>query len=151
MYVRKLSVKEREYSRLVKKASPPSPLFKDMARAFLVGGIICCIGQALIGLWGSVGLSEENASAAASVTLVFLGALFTALGVYDRIAKFAGAGTLVPITGFANSIVSPAMEFRFEGLVSGMAAKMFVIAGPVLVFGVSASVVYGILFYALGG
>ena len=121
-----------------------------MLRAFAVGGLICCVGQALAGLFGSLGLGKEDASAAVSITMVLLGAALTALGVYDRIAKFAGAGTLVPITGFANSVASPAMEFKSEGYIAGLAAKMFVIAGPVLVYGVAASAVYGVLLFIFG-
>lgn len=110
----------------------------------MVGGLICVLGQALIDLYQKLGLGREDAGAAASVSLIFLSALLTGLGLYDKIAKFAGAGTLVPITGFANSIVSPAMEFKSEGFIMGMSAKLFTVAGPVLVFGISASILYGI-------
>lgn len=118
-----------------------------MLKAFVIGGLICCLGQAILdGYKEWCGLSKEDAATAASITLVFLGALLTGFSLYDKIAKFAGAGTLVPITGFANSVVAPALEFKSEGLVTGMSAKMFVIAGPVIVFGISASVIYGILY-----
>jgi len=138
---------KKEYGKYIKEKSPKSPLLPDMLKAFLVGGIICTIGQAVINGWKAAGLDEENAASATCVTLVFLGVLFTALGVYDRIARFAGAGTLVPITGFANAVSSPALEYKAEGFVSGMAAKMFVIAGPVIVFGLTASVIYGVVYW----
>ena len=140
-----MKMTNREYGRLVKEKSPNSPLAANMIKAFVSGGIICCIGQLLTDGFLSLGLEKLNASAATSVSLVFLGALLTGLGVYDTIARFAGAGTLVPITGFANAVVSPALEFKAEGFVAGTAAKMFVIAGPVIVYGVSASAVYGII------
>ena len=145
-----VNMTDQEYRKYVAGRCPPSPLGRDMLRAFFSGGLICAVGQGILALWGLAGLEEEAAASAASVTLVFLGALLTGLGVYDRLAKYCGAGTLVPITGFANSIASPALEFRSEGFVSGMAAKMFVIAGPVLVFGLSASVVYGLVLVLLG-
>ena len=146
-----VNMTNREYKKYVAGRCPPSPLGRDMLRAFLSGGLICALGQGILTLWGLAGLEEETAAGATSVTLVFLGALLTGLGVYDRLAKFCGAGTLVPITGFANSIASPALEFKSEGFVAGMAAKMFVIAGPVLVFGLSASVVYGVVLVLFGG
>ncbi|MDR0861501.1 MAG: stage V sporulation protein AC [Oscillospiraceae bacterium] len=136
----------KEYGDYVAAKSPPSRVGANLVRAFLVGGAICCVGQVIRTGYAGAGLSKELAAAATSVTLVFLGALLTGLKVYDRIAKFAGAGTLVPITGFANSVVAPALEFKTEGYVTGTAAKMFIIAGPVLVFGVSASVLYGIIY-----
>ena len=145
-----VNMTNQEYRKYVAGRCPPSPLGRDILRAFLSGGLICAVGQGLLALWSLAGLEEETAAGAASVSLVFLGALLTGLGVYDRLAKYCGAGTLVPITGFANSIASPALEFKSEGLVAGMAAKMFVIAGPVLVFGLSASVVYGLVLLLLG-
>ena len=145
-----MKMTNEEYNEYLKKMSPPSPLGKDMLKAFLVGGIICCIGQGLIALWGSFGLSEKDAATATTITLVFLGAFLTGFGIYDRIAKFAGAGTIVPITGFANSVVSPALEFKSEGLITGTAVKMFTISGPVIVFGLSASVIYGIILVLFG-
>ena len=141
----------QEYQRYVAQRAPASPLARDTFRAFLSGGVICAIGQGILALWGLAGLDEETAAGAASVTLVFLGALLTGLGLYDRLARYCGAGTLVPITGFANSIASPAMEFRSEGLVTGTAVKMFTIAGPVIVYGVTASVVYGLVLALFGG
>ena len=119
-------------------------------RAFLYGGAICCIGQAFLNLYTALGLDAETAGTACSITLIFLGAALTAAGVYDDIAKRAGAGTLVPITGFANSVAAPALEFKTEGFITGTAAKMFVIAGPVIVYGASAGVVYGLLLLLLG-
>ena len=146
-----VNMTNQEYRKYVARRCPPSPLGRDMFRAFLSGGLICALGQGILALWSLAGLEEENAAGATSVTLIFLGVLLTGLGVYDRLAKFCGAGTLVPITGFANSIASPALEFKSEGFVAGMAAKMFVIAGPVLVYGLSASVLYGLVLVLFGG
>ena len=145
-----MNMTTEQYKEYADRHAPRSPITKDMLRAFLVGGIICCIGQLGIDLYGAAGLDEESAATAASITLVFLGALLTGLGLYDKIAKFAGAGTLVPITGFANSVVAPALEFKTEGFITGTAAKMFVIAGPVIVFGISSSVVYGLILCIFG-
>ncbi len=144
-----MKMTNEEYARFAEKHAPRSPLWRDLLRAFLVGGLICCLGQFLLALWQGAGLDGEAAATACSVTLVFLGAALTGLGVYDRLAKFAGAGTLVPITGFANSVVAPALEFKTEGFITGTAAKMFVIAGPVLVFGLSSSVLYGLVLCLL--
>ena len=129
------------------KASPPSSIIKNTILAILIGGAICTIGQVLFFLYTKAGLNEQDARATVSITLIGLGALLTALKIYDNIAKYAGAGTIVPITGFANSIVAPAIEFKSEGHVMGIGSKMFIIAGPVLVFGITASVVYGIIVY----
>ena len=137
----------KEYSQMVKHASPHSPLFKDCLRAFLIGGAICTLGQALGNLYIACGLGEEIAKPLTSVTLIFLAVFLTALGVFDRIAKFAGAGTLVPITGFANAVASPAIEFKSEGWILGLGAKLFTIAGPVIVYGTVASVVYGVIYW----
>ena len=142
-----LRIDEARYAEMVRELSPPSPLVRDMVKAFLVGGAICVLGQLVLDGYRALGLDREAAGTAEAITMVFLGALLTGLGVYDKLARHAGAGTLVPITGFANAVASPAMEFRTEGLVSGMAAKMFTIAGPVLVFGVGSSVVYGLIYY----
>ena len=141
----------QEYQKLVKAHARPSPLWKDLLWAFGVGGSICTLGQALRNLYQSWGLDQEAAGTAVSVTLIFAAALLTGLGLFDKLAKRAGAGTLVPITGFANAMVSPALEFKSEGLITGTAAKLFVVAGPVLVFGVSASVIYGILLCLFRG
>ncbi len=139
-----------EYGKYVNSKSKPSPSGKNCLWAFCVGGLICVIGQGLMELYKSWGLGSDEAGTATSVTLILLAALLTGLGIFDDIAKHAGAGTLVPITGFANAMVSPALEFKSEGLVMGVAAKMFVIAGPVLVFGISASVIYGLVLILLG-
>lgn len=144
-----MDMTNKEYGQYVNSKSKPSPLGKNLVWAFLVGGLICTAGQGLLNLFRYMGLNEMGAATAVSVTLIFLAALFTGLGLFDKLAKHAGAGTLVPITGFANAMVSPALEFKSEGLVMGMSAKMFAIAGPVLVFGISASVIYGILLQLL--
>ncbi len=144
-----MKMTNKDYSEYVKRRSPKSKLLPDMLRAYLVGGLICCLGQLLLGCFKKVGLEEKDAGAATSICLILLGAVLTGAGVYDRIAKFAGAGTLVPITGYANSVVSPALEFKTEGFVLGVGAKMFTIAGPVIVYGVSASVVYGIIYWVM--
>lgn len=138
---------EKQYDALVKELSPPSPVGKDCLLAFLVGGAICCLGQVFLNWYGSLGLDKDMAGTAASMSLVALSALFTGLSLYDDLAKYAGAGSLVPITGFANAIASPAVEFKTEGFVLGVGAKMFTIAGPVLVYGTAASVVYGFLYW----
>ena len=138
---------EREYGRLVDELSPDSPMGKDCLIAFVVGGLICTLGQVFIELYGKIGLDKDNAGTAASMTLVALSALLTGLSLYDNIAKFAGAGTLVPITGFANAVAAPAVEFKTEMMPGGAANKMFIIAGPVIVYGVSASVVYGFIYW----
>ncbi|MGI5970255.1 MAG: stage V sporulation protein AC [Oscillospiraceae bacterium] len=140
-----MKMTNKEYAEYVKKKSPNSSLWLNMLKAFISGGIICAIGQAFIELYKNAGLDKTEAGTAASVTLIFIGGLLTGLHVYDKIAKHAGAGTLVPITGFANSIVSPALEYKSEGFVMGMSAKMFTIAGPVLVYGITASIVYGLI------
>lgn len=137
---------QKQYAKLVKQISPPSPVGKDCLLAFLVGGLICTLGQGLTELYTSV-LDKQSAATAASMTLVALSALLTGLSLYDDIAKAAGAGTLVPITGFANAISAPAVEFRTEGFILGVGARMFTIAGPVIVYGLSASVVYGVIYY----
>ena len=136
-----------EYGKLVKDISPPSPIVKNCIWAFLVGGAICCLGQLIKTGYQALGLDEESAGTAVSMTLVLLSALLTGLSVYDDIAKHAGAGTLVPITGFANAVAAPAIEFKTEGFILGLGAKMFTIAGPVIVYGVSASVVYGFIYW----
>ena len=141
---------KEEYLKYLEKKSPDSPILKDCILAFLVGGGICTIGQAFLDFYQKVlSLPEDEAKTAVSVTMIFLGALFTGLDLYCRLGKYAGAGTLVPITGFANAIVSPAMEFKKEGLVLGLAAKMFVIAGPVLVYGITSSVAVGLVYWLM--
>ena len=138
---------EKEYAKLVKQLSPKSPIWKNCVWAFLVGGGICTLGQLILNGYAALGAEKETASAAASMTLVVLSALFTGLSLYDDLAKHAGAGTLVPITGFANAVAAPAVEFQTEGFVLGTAAKMFTIAGPVIVYGTVASVIYGIVYW----
>ena len=143
-----MKMTNREYNEYVKSKSPKSPLWSNLIKAFVSGGLICCAGQAILDGYISAGMEKENAEIATSITLIFIGAVLTGLKLYDKMAKFAGAGTLVPITGFANAAVASALEFKSEGFITGMSAKMFIIAGPVIVFGISASVVYG-LIYAL--
>ena len=138
---------EKEYGQLVNARMPKSPMWRDCLNAFWIGGLICALGQAFINLYLALGLEKQDASTAGSMTLVVLSALLTGLSWYDDIAKAAGAGTLVPITGFANSVAAPAVEFKTEGFILGVGAKMFTIAGPVIVYGVSASVVYGLIYW----
>ena len=138
---------QQQYSEMVKKASPNSPIFMDCIRAFVSGGIICTIGQLLLNLYTAMDISEKNAALWVSITLIGFSALLTALGIYEKLGKFCGAGTIVPITGFANSVVSPAIEFKKEGMVFGMAAKMFIVAGPVIVYGTLTSMLVGLIYY----
>lgn len=144
-----MDMSDREYRRLAEKHYPASPTRKNVLIAFLVGGAICVLGEVIRQLAMSKGLDEQDAAAAASVVLIFLSVLLTGLDVYDKIAKFAGAGTLVPITGFANAIAAPAIEFRSEGYILGMGAKMFIIAGPVIVYGTLSAVAAGIIYFFL--
>ena len=138
---------EKEYAQLIKELAPKSPIWKDCVKAFLVGGLICALGQVFLDWYSGLGMTDRQAGTAASMTLVALSALLTGLSVYDDIAKHAGAGTLVPITGFANAVAAPAVEFQSEGFILGVGAKMFTIAGPVIVYGVSASVLYGFIYW----
>lgn len=144
-----MEMSPKEYQQYVHQKAKKSPIVKDTVLAFVIGGLICVIGQAIQNGWSAAGLNQEDAGTATSCTLVFLSALLTGLNLYNKIARFGGAGTLVPITGFANSVVSPAIDFKSEGFITGMAAKMFVVAGPVIVFGTAASVVYGIVLMVL--
>ena len=139
----------KEYQAYVKAKAPKSPIVRDCLRAFLVGGLICTLGQAIQNGWLAAGLSRDDAGAATACTLVLLSAVLTGLNVYNNIGRFGGAGSLIPITGFANAVVSPAIDFKAEGIVTGMAAKMFTVAGPVIVFGSLASVLYGIVLMLL--
>lgn len=140
----------QQYLDYLDKKSPDSPIWKNMLMAFLVGGAICTVGQWFLEFYkNTVGLSEEESKTAECITMIFLGALLTGLNLYNKIGKHAGAGSIVPITGFANSVVSPAMEFKKEGLVLGLASKMFVIAGPVLVYGITASVGVGLIYWII--
>lgn len=145
-----MQTKPKQYRRMTADASPRSPVARNCLKAFFIGGAICTVGQFLWDRFEGMGLPADTARGLVSVSLIFLSILLTALGVYDRLARQAGAGTLVPITGFANAVAAPAMEFRSEGLVPGLAAKMFVIAGPVLVYGTLASVIYGVILWAAG-
>lgn len=144
-----MQMSNKEYGKIVSKMSQPSPKLKDFILAFVFGGLICVIGQLFFELYSSLNLSEKIVKIAVPVTLIFIAALLTGLKLFDKIAKRAGAGTLVPITGFANSVVSPAIEFKSEGFVLGVGANMFKIAGPVIVYGTAASVIYGIIYWII--
>ena len=139
----------KEYQAYVKAKAPSSPIVRDCLRAFLVGGLICTLGQVIQNGWLAAGLTKDDAGAATACSLVLLSAVLTGLNVYSSIGRFGGAGSLIPITGFANAVVSPAIDFKAEGLITGMAAKMFTVAGPVIVFGSLASVVYGVVLMLL--
>ena len=145
-----MNLTPEEYQALVKRRAPKSPIVKNTLLAFLSGGAICALGQLIRNGFSSLGLPPEDAGTATSAALVLLAALATGAGLYTRLARFAGAGTLVPITGFANSVASPAVDFRSEGWVTGTAVKMFTIAGPVIVYGVFAGVLYGAVLLLLG-
>lgn len=147
--MQKLTKEQQDYQNFVKQRRPKPPYLKNILMAFIVGGIICDIGQVIMNFFISKGMNPKEAGAPTSAIMVFLGAFLTGIGVYDKIGKRAGAGSIVPITGFANSIVSPAMEFKREGYVFGVAARMFVVAGPVLVYGITSSVVVGLIYYIL--
>ncbi len=142
-----MSVSKKQYDKMTKKATPPSPWFRDCICAFLVGGSICTFGQFLFNVYLMGGMFEEDARGAASITIIALTAILTGLHAWEKIGKFAGAGALVPITGFANAVASPALEFKSEGFVLGVGANMFKIAGPVIVYGTVASVIYGVIYY----
>lgn len=144
-----MELSKQEYQQYIKKVSPPSPLGKDVFRAFWTGGLICVIGQLIQTGWQSAGLDKTAAGTATSATLVLIGALLTGFGLYCKIASYAGAGTLVPITGFSNSIAAPALEFKTEGYILGVGAKIFTIAGPVIMYGTVASVVYGVIYWVM--
>jgi len=140
-----MNLSNQDYGKLVNEKSRPTPMGKNLCLAFLVGGAICTLGQVLVNFFKARGLDQDSAGGATSMTLIFAAALLTGLGLFDTIAKYAGAGTLIPITGFSNAMVAPALEFKSEGLVTGTAAKLFLVAGPVLVAGISTSVVYGLI------
>ncbi len=142
-----MPVSQKEYGEMVKKASPNSKSCIDIPCAFVIGGLICVIGQALTDFYSYLGFDDRTSAAWCTVTLVFLSALLTGLGVYEKIAKHGGAGTLVPVTGFANAVASPAVEFKSEGFILGLGAKIFIIAGPVILYGTAASVLYGLIYY----
>lgn len=142
-----MSLSGKEYERMTKRVSPPSPKLMNTFKAFLIGGLICTIGEGFFKLYESLGLDDETVTSLVPCTLVSIAAILTALGVFDKIARHAGAGTLVPITGFANAVVSPAMEFQSEGRILGTGANMFKVAGPVIVYGAAASVIYGVVYW----
>lgn len=144
-----MPVSQKEYGEMVKKASPNSKSCIDIPCAFVIGGLICVIGQALTDFYSYLGFDDRTSAAWCTVTLVFLSALLTGLGVYEKIAKHGGVGTLVPVTGFANAVASPAVEFKSEGFILGLGAKIFIIAGPVILYGTAASVLYGLIYYFL--
>lgn len=137
----------QEYEKMVESYTKNSPIWSDCLKAFIVGGLVCLIGEGLRHFFLSRGLSETLAASSVSISLILLAAILTAFGVFEKIAKFAGAGTLVPITGFSNSVVSPAMEYRTEGWVTGVGAKMFIVAGPVIVYGTGASIIAGLIYF----
>lgn len=139
-----------QYSQYIDSISPKTESAKNLFWAFLVGGMICTVGQAVLNFYSAQGLDKDGAASATCITMIFLSALLTGLGIYDKVANFAGAGTLVPITGFANAVVSPALEFKTEGYITGTAAKMFIIAGPVIVFGIVSSTIYGFILCLIG-
>ena len=144
-----MDMSPKEYQEYVKQKSKKSPIVKDTVLAFLIGGAICVLGQLIRNGWTAYGQAAEVAATATSVALVFLSVLLTALNLYNKLGRYGGAGTLVPITGFANAVSSPAIDFRAEGIVTGMAAKMFLVAGPVIVFGTTASAVYGVVLWII--
>ncbi|WP_294409081.1 SpoVA/SpoVAEb family sporulation membrane protein [uncultured Ruminococcus sp.] len=142
-----INLSKTQYSEMYKEASHGTKWWITIPKAFFFGGLICMIGQSIFNMYSYFGLDKDASAMATSVSLVFLAALFTGLGWYDRIAKHAGAGTLVPITGFANSVAAPALEFKTEGMILGLGAKIFIISGPVILYGTLASIVYGIIYY----
>ena len=144
-----MDMSPKEYQEYVKQKSKKSPIVKDTVLAFLIGGTICVMGQLIRNGWTAYGLAAEDAATATSISLVFLSVLLTALNLYNKLGRYGGAGTLEPITGLANAVSSPAIDFRAEGIVTGMAAKMFLVAGPVIVFGTTASVVYGVVLWII--
>lgn len=144
-----MEMSKQEYQKFVQARAKSSPLVKDCALAFVIGGGICAVGQAIMDGFMGLGLEKTDAGTATTISLVFLSALLTGLNLYNKLGRYGGAGTLVPVTGFANAVVSPAIDFKSEGMVTGMAAKMFTVAGPVIVFGVAASVVYGVILMLL--
>jgi stage V sporulation protein AC len=144
-----INITPEEYQNLSKSMTPKPTVLHNSLRAFLVGGLICTIGQLIINLFVMAGLERTEASSAATAILILAGALLTGLGIYDEIGKFAGAGSIVPVTGFSNSIVAPALEFKREGYVMGVGARLFTVAGPVLVYGITTSIVVGVIYYLM--
>ena len=144
-----MELSKKEYQNMVKRQAEPSPIWKDTALAFLIGGAICALGQGILGAALEAGLPRAEASTLTTISLVGLSVLLTGLNLYNKLARFGGAGTLVPVTGFANAMAAPAIDFKSEGLVTGMAARMFTVAGPVLVYGTAASALYGLILLLL--
>lgn len=144
-----MDISKQQYEKMYKQASKGTKWYVTTPKAFFFGGLICLLGQSLLDLYRSLGLEQKTASLAVSVTLIFLSAFFTALGWYEKLAKHAGAGTIVPITGFANSVAAPALEFKTEGWILGLGAKIFIISGPVILYGTLASIAYGLIYYLL--
>lgn len=144
-----MDISNEKYSEMVKKASPPSPKLKDCIKAFLFGGAICCFGQLLLTLYRSFGIAERESKTLVSITLIVITAILTGIGVFDKIAKHAGAGTIVPITGFANSVVSPALEFKSEGFIMGTGVNIFRISGPVILYSTTAATLYGLIYFLI--
>lgn len=144
-----MNISNEDYGRMVKKASPGSPVIINCLKAFLIGGAICCFGQVLFTLYGALGMNANETKTMVTVTLIVIAAVLTGIGIFDKIAKHAGAGTAVPVTGFANSVVSSALEFRSEGYVMGTGASIFKIAGPVILYGTAAATVYGLIYWLL--
>lgn len=142
-----MDITRQQYKQMYKQASKGTKWYVTVPKAFFFGGLICVLGQSLLDMYKSFGLEQKTASLAVSVTLIFLSAFFTALGWYEKLAKHAGAGTLVPITGFANSVAAPALEFKTEGWILGLGAKIFIISGPVILYGTLASVAYGLIYF----
>lgn len=144
-----MDMSNKKYNEMVKKASPKSPIIIDCIKAFLIGGTICCFGQVLYGLYNYLGMNYDETRSMVSVTLIVITAILTGIGVFDRIAKHAGAGTIVPITGFANSVVSPALEYKSEGFIMGTGANIFKISGPVILYGTAAAMIYGLVYFII--
>jgi len=142
-----MALHKQNYDAYVKQKSPDSPVIKDVVKAFLIGGAICTIGQGILNAWKLAGLDETKSAMLTTATLILIGAVLTGIGLYDKIAKHAGAGTIVPVTGFSNAVVSAALEYKTEGFILGMSANLFKIAGPVIVYGTVASVVYGVIYW----
>lgn len=144
-----MRISNKQYDEMVKKASPNSPIVLDCIKAFLIGGAICCFGQLLFYIFRKSGMSLDESRSLVSIALIIITAILTGIGVFDKIAKHAGAGTIVPITGFANSVVSPAMEFKSEGFIMGTGASIFKVAGPVILYGTTAASLYGLIYFVV--
>lgn len=142
-----MRISNKQYDEMVKKASPNSPIVLDCIKAFLIGGAICCFGQLLFYIFRKSGMNLDESRSLVSIALIIITAILTGIGVFDKIAKHAGAGTIVPITGFANSVVSPAMEFKSEGFIMGTGSSIFKVAGPVILYGTTAASLYGLIYF----